>query len=61
MISLLAERGFTELSVVHRGESGVVVLEGPALLNETEEFVTVNQFRNKLNFGEERDMIVLPN
>lgn len=46
MISLLAESGFTELSVVHRGESGVTVQKAPALLNKTEEFVTVNQLRN---------------
>lgn len=36
MISLLAESGFTELSVVYRGESGVTVLKAPALLTKTQ-------------------------
>lgn len=36
MISLLEESGFTELSAVHRGESGVTVLKAPTLLNKTQ-------------------------
>lgn len=36
MISLLEEIGFTELSAAHRGESGVIVLKAPTLLNKTQ-------------------------